>query len=194
MMQGMIHTPLQVYIQQFRSLNCYRNKHVRQGTAAPHKAVMLLAVMELVAEGKVIHDGRVTLSDFVVNRFKVVWRNYTGGLPFTMSCFCNPFYHLNHEPFWQLKASDTFEEHKEYSSLTALRKSFAYAQLDFDLWEYMKDSEARRLLRMSLLEFLNPDGGVNAFMPAVAEEMSCYGREKDDRGLHFRNGFLRWVG
>lgn len=80
-----------------RKLNCNKYK----GCYAPHKAVMIMAVMELVELGhftaNVIH-----LDKDLKDKFKEVWqREVPAGSPFKCE-YRNPFTYMDSEPFWDL--------------------------------------------------------------------------------------------
>lgn len=65
----MINT-LQYYISCFTSMNC--NKY--RGQVAPHKAMMLIAVMDEIANGH-LTNGFVPHNDRMVKAFECTWQN-----------------------------------------------------------------------------------------------------------------------
>lgn len=141
-----MNTPLQVYVSQFRSMNCNKNK----GKIAPHKGIMLLAVMECIANGS-ITNGFVPHNEMMVRNFERLWGQYVGHSLYFNPMFATPFFHLGSEPFWKLMKSDEYELHKEYS-FVALRKCFYGAKIEDDLWEYMMNVTSRKLLVRAILE------------------------------------------
>ena len=87
------------FLEMARNLN--RNK--QRGCYAPHKAVMILAVMELVKKGGVPH-GTVCLDKPLKAAFKKMWEQYVpAGSPFRCE-YHKPFTHMHNEPFWTLSA------------------------------------------------------------------------------------------
>lgn len=77
----------------------HRNK--AKGCFAPHKPVLLLAVMDLIDTGH-ISSTEVHLDKELKDRFKTVW-NQTVPVGCKFKCeYRNPFTYLNHEPFWNL--------------------------------------------------------------------------------------------
>ena len=90
---------------------------IMRGVKAPHKPILLLAILNLCQRG-IIKDNHIVLSSELVEEFKRLWRLYIGeqntgdsifvaeGLtmdilhsyPFKCSIE-NPYYHLQHEPF-----------------------------------------------------------------------------------------------
>ena len=79
--------------------NLNRNKY--KGCYAPHKAVMILAIMELV-ESEHITTNVIRLDKELKNRFKEVWQRVVPvGSPFKCE-YRNPFTYMDSEPFWDL--------------------------------------------------------------------------------------------
>ncbi|MCC8088859.1 MAG: hypothetical protein LIO79_06310 [Rikenellaceae bacterium] len=158
---------LMEYMQMFRRLNVNR----RQGEAAPHKAVMMLAVMEEVCRGNI---GRVVpICDSMEQAFIREWKRYVGHHPLFNPIFATPFFHLDYEPFWHLIKSPEYEEHKEYSSMGALRRSFLGASIDLALYEYMLDPNSALMLKRVLIEKYLPSS--RTFLSIAAEDEIPYG-------------------
>lgn len=87
------------FLEMARNLN--RNK--QRGCYAPHKAVMILAIMELVRKG-LITSNVIRLDKQLKAEFKKVWELYVPpGSPFKCE-YHKPFTHMHNEPFWTLCA------------------------------------------------------------------------------------------
>lgn len=72
-----------------------------KGCFAPHKPVLLLAVMDLIDTGH-ISSTEIHLDKELKDRFKLVWKQ-TVPVGCQFKCeYRNPFTYLNHEPFWNL--------------------------------------------------------------------------------------------
>lgn len=143
---------------------------IMRGVKAPHKPILLLAILNLCQRG-IIKDNHIVLSSELVEEFKRLWRLYIGeqntgdsifvaeGLtmdhsyPFKCS-IKNPYYHLQHEPFWRLVKNEKGKERKSYSSLKSLRDSFAYAEIDQDLYDLMVNRESAVILECKLRELV----------------------------------------
>ena len=83
--------------------NLNRNKY--KGCYAPHKAVMILAIMELV-ESEHITTNVIRLDKELKNRFKEVWQRVVPvGSPFKCE-YRNPFTYMDSEPFWDLSTDN----------------------------------------------------------------------------------------
>lgn len=77
----------------------HRNKS--KGCHAPHKPVLLLAVMDLIDAGH-ISSSEIHLDKELKDKFMQVW-NHTVPAGCQFKCeYLNPFTYLNHEPFWTL--------------------------------------------------------------------------------------------
>ena len=142
---------LQDYISCFTSMNCNNYR----GQVAPHKAMMLIAVMEEIANGH-ITNGFVPHNDRMVKAFEYTWQRYVGVSGVFNPVFATPFFHLSNEPFWKLMKSDCYVEKKEYS-LGALRESFYGAKISDDLYQYMEEPASRQRLMRALLDKYIPN-------------------------------------
>lgn len=79
--------------------NLNRNKY--QGCYAPHKAVMIMAVMELLKSGH-ITSNVILLDKELKGQFKEIWyRVVPAASPFKCE-YRNPFTYMDSEPFWDL--------------------------------------------------------------------------------------------
>ena len=143
-----------------------------RGVKAPHKPLLLLAILNLCQRG-IINDNHIVLSSELVGEFKRLWKLYigeqnTGGsiivaeglamdisLSYPFKCSIeNPYYHLQHEAFWRLVKNEKGKDRKFYSSLKSLRDSFAYAEIDQDLFDLMVDRESAVILECKLRELV----------------------------------------
>ena len=149
------------------------NRAVMRGMKAPHKPLLLLAIINLCRKG-IIENNQILLSDELVAEFKRLWREFIGepntkgsilvaeglemdvSLRYPFKCSIeNPFFHLRHEPFWRLVKRDDVEDGKKYySSIKALRTYFAYAEIDQELFGLMQQPETSFMIESKLLELL----------------------------------------
>lgn len=136
--------------------------------AAPHKAVLLLAVIDLI-ERDIICSPFVPLSEELIHAFNDVWKRHVPqSTPWTRK-FSYPFFHMQSSPFWRLVKSRNYEGQKEYTSNRALRRDFSGAEIDGDLFGYLCDRQAReelkRLLAAAYLD--TPSTGTPPATPAL---------------------------
>lgn len=71
------------------------------GKQAPHKAVLLLSIMDLVEAG-IITSPRIKLSEALEGTFAKVWKRYIGSSIIFTPKVATPFWHLQNEPFYRL--------------------------------------------------------------------------------------------
>ena len=132
----------------------YRFRHLKtaktHGQVAPHKPLLLLAVMELVEAGK-IDSPQIMLSDELVNTFN---RNAQIHVPDVKHYRPNigmPFYHMQSEPFWEL-VPRVEGVTPNVTSISGLRQHYVCARIDNDLFSILTDAENRVVLQKTLIE------------------------------------------
>lgn len=82
--------------------NLNRNKY--RGCYAPHKAVMIMAVMELVKTGH-ITSNVVLLDKELKVMFKEIWHKVVPVGSLFKCEYRNPFTYMDSEPFWNLSSN-----------------------------------------------------------------------------------------
>lgn len=125
---------------------------VVMGRRAPHKAVLLLAIMDLVQNGS-INSPRIVLSKQLEEAFEKEWRRYIG-VPLVFKCvIATPFWHMRNEPFYSL-FHNTGEEIVGNSNAYSKKrlKEETYAVIDEDLYEQMQKEDSRNELRSILID------------------------------------------
>ena len=156
---------LRHYIDAFSSLHTAKVK----GHKAPHKAVLLLAIIDLVEED-VILTPYIDLSDGLIEKFEAVWHRYLGASAIFTPDISKPYFHMQHESFWKLveineadygmaaEPSLTVQVTKEKKelpkgcySVQGLRRTFAYAEIDEMLFQLLQNADARAMLRVILI-------------------------------------------
>ena len=156
---------LKDYIEAFSHLHTAKVKRRK----APHKAVLLLAIMDLV-ECNFIRNPRIELTDELVRKFNSVWKRYLGESSIFTPDITKPYYHMQYEPFWNLVEKHDFgallvAEDKPWSmcgqekkslppggySVKSMRNAFECAEIDKRLFEIMQNADARAMLRVILI-------------------------------------------
>ena len=157
---------LKDYIEAFSHLHTAKVKRRK----APHKAVLLLAIMDLV-ESKVIRNPRIELTDGLVRKFNSVWKRYMGKSSIFTPDITKPYFHMQYEPFWNLVEKHDLgallvAEDKPWSmgelvrkkslppggySVKSMRNAFECAEIDKRLFEIMQNADARAMLRVILI-------------------------------------------
>ncbi len=123
---------------------------------APHKPLLLLAVLDLVHRGVITSPFIAVTGDLVeLNElFNLYWRRI---IPIGQtSSIAFPFSRLDREPFWELVPQPgttiTPAIINNTASVTYLRKYALGAKLDDELFLSMQSSEVRESLREALLQ------------------------------------------
>lgn len=134
-------------------IKCFSSLHTMkiQEKPAPHKALLILSVIDLVEQG-VISDSRIVLNSILEKQFKHNVILYVGNNSAYDPKINYPYYHMQSEPFWEL-VSTTATPVLDISnySISNLKKHIAYARIDTELQELLKDSSARVKLRDVLI-------------------------------------------
>ncbi|RRR72430.1 MAG: HNH endonuclease [Candidatus Viridilinea halotolerans] len=118
---------------------------------APHKALLLLSVLDLVAQGE-INAPLVVLHADLIDLFDRYWRTVMGSE--RKGNIALPFYHLKSDGFWHLVAVPGQEQalHAQIRSLKTLEESVLGAELDAELFALLLVPHARDDLRRVLVE------------------------------------------
>ena len=147
--------------------------HRQNGQPSPHKACLLLAVMDLV-EREVITENRIYYNDALkaafANRFEPLRGDRGLNRPYV------PYYYLKSSNFWHHQQKDGATAAANYLAFeqngnteARIRESVRYVYLDPPLFEYFRSANARSALKAALAEnfndeqirelFLNPAAG-----------------------------------
>lgn len=133
---------------------------------APHKAILLLSVIDLIERG-FITTPFVPLSHELSQTFNRLWKELVpSSYPFSRR-ISYPFFHLNSSPFWNLVKTDSYVGQKEYSSLSTLKRDYSGAVIDDDLFRYLSDpttaSELKDFLKVLYLPRLEENAATKDF-------------------------------
>lgn len=142
-----ISCPMDNYATDFTSLHTAKIA----GKQAPHKAVLLLAIMDLVEAG-VITSPKIVLNENLEDAFGKVWKQYIGSSLIFTPKVATPFWHMQNEPFYQLRlnSGQSVSGMKAQYSVRWLREN-SYATIDRELFELMKEENTRAELRVVLI-------------------------------------------
>jgi len=149
---------LEKYLRQFSNLRRAPNSVFTEATLkrAPHKPILLLALLDLIARGVITSNFIEVAGDLVeLNElFNSYWRRV---VPVGQtSSIAYPFFHLKSEPFWELvplPGKEAQLEHtKSVGSVSQLRTLALGARLDEELFLFLQQPECRAALRQVLVE------------------------------------------
>lgn len=130
----------------------------RKRGGAPHKPILLLAILELIRKGEITHN-RIAITPELVLEFKSIWSRLvvTPHIP----NFSLPFFHLKSEPFWKLVPYPGMEipvtSSNSIKSLSALKQSVAFAEIDPEVFRVMQKPIDLTILEEALLEQYFPE-------------------------------------
>jgi putative restriction endonuclease len=133
------------------------NKNAKQWTAvtthrAPHKPILLLAVLDLFAQGS-IKSNFIELTTELIELFGLYWHKVR---PSSRRGYITyPFYYLQSEGFWHLLPQAGQEAplavYRPNAGLASLQNLILGARLDDDLYELLGVEHSRSRLRAVLI-------------------------------------------
>ena len=136
---------LQKYVQKMKRLRVDRAHGV-----APHKPLLLLAVIELIERGQ-IRENKIPLSPDLAETFMRYWSKVTNRKP----NIALPFFHLKSDGFWHLHPNPGYEKALEIANritgISRLREVIAHVSLDDDLFVLLTDTGDREIIRQTLI-------------------------------------------
>lgn len=139
------------YVDTFRNLST----GVQNGKKLPHKAVLLLSILDLVDNGT-IAENIIHLDKTIANSFASTWGDYLHDNKIPSVWI--PFWYMKSEPFWHFKALEDenilqnllcFAGHP---SVGQMRSVIKYAYVDDQLFSLMQDREESSKLKEALIE------------------------------------------
>ncbi len=149
------------YSTQFKKLRC---AFVKGMGKAPHKPILLLSIIQLIAKGA-INSNRIFITADLLLSFKQNWNqlvetNHTRN-------FSLPFFHLRSEPFWYLAAKPGKEivttSSKSIKSFKNLKETIAFAEIDRDLFFLLQEMPNQLWFEQLLLENYFPNSKFEYF-------------------------------
>ena len=144
-------TILQQYIQKMERLRIDRAHG-----AAPHKPILLLAVIELIERGQ-IPENKIFLSPELAETFREYWLQVTDRRPdITL-----PFFHLKSDGFWHLHANPGYEQIlnvvPRIRGAARFREVIAHASFDDALFALLTEPQGREVIRQTIISTYFPD-------------------------------------
>lgn len=138
-----IYRNLGYYCDCFSKIKVYKNQN--KGGEALNQPILLLSVIDLMAEGS-IKGNIIQISDNLVDTFKKYWLVLCSE-SFEGSDFALPFFHLKNAKgkFWRLKFNDNYEGGRP-QTIPTLKRDVNYAILEDELFDFLQDANARQEL------------------------------------------------
>ncbi|KEO71658.1 HNH endonuclease [Anditalea andensis] len=146
----MLNNTLNKYLKAFSSLKRGSTKF----GMAPHKPVLLMALIEMVEKG-IIVDNRIRVDADLVGAFQDTWELLVPTLH--QADFTQPFYYLKNdkagkEPFWQLVPKRGYSINAHIKSVNTLQEVLDYGCFADELYDLLQDPMSRELLKQVLLD------------------------------------------
>lgn len=140
---------IDLYRLRFSALHCNRQK----GLVAPHKALMLMTVLDCIEDGSLTRNCIVPSKPFV-DRFVDYWDLYVPKESAFKPSWENPFWHLQYDGFWTIKclSGDAVLQLVEKAPRRSEIEDLGlYAVLEEGLWDLLQNGVARDALRGVLI-------------------------------------------
>lgn len=134
------------YQQKFSALHCFH----KNGVPSPHKAIMLLTVMEGARQGAIV-SGVVRPSRWLEATFLDIWHSTGPHAIGVNPSWNNPFWHLQNEEFWTVKSSENSTLTHTPSKQQIIAQGMI-ALVDSDLWNLMLDPPSAAQLQKVLVD------------------------------------------
>jgi putative restriction endonuclease len=172
---------LQFYREALTSLKQDTASQKKYGSAAPHKPVLVISLIQAFEEGLVI-DQNVYLTPEFVALFTFNWSALVASEGYQPT-IAQPFYHLSNEKkkWWRLVPNPGCEYWIDNAgsmhSFRNLTKAVDHAVIDAELALLLSQPAARELLRQAVLEKYFPKrttsdlSGSGTYMDRIGEEI-----------------------
>jgi putative restriction endonuclease len=173
-------------------LSYYANKFQRLRVdrahgVAPHKPILLLAVMEL-CERRILQQNYIELSKDLNHTFLKYW-SYLGSVDHYPD-ISRPFFHMKSGKFWHLVMNSGFEPilaaKIKLKTFQEVKQAVNYAYIDEDLFDFLQAAEYRE----SLLAVL-----VGRWFPGRLAEVKKISQTDDfqDPPGYFREAYEKYM-
>lgn len=133
-----------------------RRDHKKGG--APHKPILLLSILDAF-NYNLISENKIYVTPELISFFSTNWAAYVEtehDKRFTL-----PFFHMQTEPFWRLEANEGCEmwvqSKAAMRSLGNLQSAVKYAEIDKELFDLLRNSVNREVIRQIILETYFPN-------------------------------------
>jgi len=151
----MVSNTTSYYIKKLSHLHSDRSQRWTDATQkrAPHKPLLLLCVIDLFSQGQVL-SNLIEITPELGSLFAAYWAKVMP--PERRGNLALPFFHLRSEGFWHLLPQPgqegALDAIRQVDTLSQLKKLVIGARLDDDLYELLAGTEARDVLRTTLIQ------------------------------------------
>lgn len=132
--------------------NMFKNLSVgiANGRKLPHKALLLLAVLNLIENGSLIVN-QIELDKTIASKFADQWNIYYENTK--CPSVWTPFWYMKSEPFWHFKSNgdntllNGLLNFAGHPTIGQMRSVIKYAYLDKALFDYLENEGCRKKLK-----------------------------------------------
>lgn len=174
-----------------------------KGTKAPHKPILLLAVIEGI-EKREISSNKIQISAELVANFKDYWSQLVKDNRFSEN-FSLPFFHLHSDGFWHLQTLPGREilltSSHSIKSFAHLKEVIDFAFFDKELYHLLENEHTRQILKQTLIETyfpnarLQPNKLIGEIINQILHEPAAVYRTKaerfDEEEIFVRSGIFK---
>ena len=155
--------------EQFRSLQTA----TIGGHKTPHKAIFLLAVLKGIEE-RCISSEKIFLNNYLISTFNTLWDRYVPKSWPVRRNVCQPFIHLNKEPFYHLDLKRTIPYMDANWNVSMVNEYCNYGMVTSDLLSLAKEPEKRDALRRILIDtyLSTPDDSIADYRSNLSAQMN----------------------
>lgn len=122
------------YAERMRNLSV----KITKGIKAPHKAIMLITIMDFIKDGKII-SNKIYITDEIASAFQINWDKFVKDNDVLSAFVCSPwtpFWHLKQDGFWHYYPLNTLADIErlvpigQTASVGKMRSAIKYVYLD----------------------------------------------------------------
>lgn len=146
---------LDYFVEKFSNLK----RDTAHGEQAPNKPILLLAIIQLF-ENQIITNNQIFITAELTHAFSRIWNAFVTNKD-KHPRFALPFYHLKNEKgnWWNLVPNSGCEIWLDISgsmrTFSNLSAAVAYAEINSDLAELLKNAATREILKQVLLGYFS---------------------------------------
>lgn len=137
---------LEEYVQEFANLSV----GIVNGKKLPHKAILLIGVMNLIETG-IVSANRIELDNTIADAFSSCWNYYFEDKK--RPSIWTPFWYMKSESFWHFESKGNKDllqgllSFAGHPSIGQMRPVIKYAYLDKALFNYLENEGCRMKLK-----------------------------------------------
>lgn len=132
--------------------------HYTSGKSAPHKAILLLAISDLIESGA-ITKNEIGMTEELKEAFEVRWDRHVPKDSQYKSAVWTPYWHMGYETFWHFIPLEGISDETlttlaagHTASIGKMRDHINYAKFDDALFRLFAQKESRQAVRDLIID------------------------------------------